>query len=141
MSHSLFSSAAAILLLASLAALPAADAAVPAGDAAVLYERLSPKPRMAAPHTAGRDLAAVRPSRNWAVDGNGFLRQLIKNKTGLVVYQGDTAEAKSASTLADVRILAQFKKTEDERRCRLGSRSACRIRAPTTSRVSPAASG
>ena len=32
-----------------------------------------------------RDLVGLRPSRNWAVDGKGFLRPVLKNKAGLLV--------------------------------------------------------
>ncbi|MSU28461.1 MAG: FAD-dependent oxidoreductase [Pedosphaera sp.] len=61
-----------------------------------------------------RDLISERPSRNWAVDGNGFLRPMLKLRTGLLVYDGYTADVKPAHALADARLVAEFKKTEDE---------------------------
>src|SRR5687768_6686425 len=61
-----------------------------------------------------RDVINTRPSRNWAVDGNGFVRPLLKLRTGLLVYDGYTADVKPARGLADARIVADFKKTEDE---------------------------
>ena len=60
------------------------------------------------------DLTNVRPSRNWAVDGNGRLRFVIKNKTGLLAYSGYTAEPKPASALSNAIITAEFSKTEDD---------------------------
>jgi hypothetical protein len=61
-----------------------------------------------------RDLIDERPSRNWAVDGNGFVRPMLKLHTGLLVYDGYTADVKPARVLADARLVAEFKKTEDE---------------------------
>lgn len=61
-----------------------------------------------------RDLINERPSRNWAVDGNGLLRPMLKRRTGLLVYDGYTADVKPARSLADARLVAEFKKTEDE---------------------------
>src|SRR5258708_7548039 len=58
-----------------------------------------------------RDLIDERPSRNWAVDGNGFVRPMLKLRTGLLAYDGYTAEARPARALADVRLVAGFKKT------------------------------
>lgn len=60
------------------------------------------------------DLTNVRPSRNWAVDGKGRLRFVIKNKTGLLAYSGYTTEPKPASALSDAIIVADFSKTEDD---------------------------
>ena len=61
-----------------------------------------------------RDLINLRPSRNWAVDGKGFVRPMLKRSTGLLVYDGATADGKPARALSDARIVAEFKKTEDE---------------------------
>src|SRR5688572_32663226 len=61
-----------------------------------------------------RDLIDERPSRNWAVDGNGLLRSMLKLRTGLLVYDGYTADVKPARALGDARLVAEFKKTEDE---------------------------
>src|SRR6188768_1089072 len=58
-----------------------------------------------------RDLINERPSRNWAVDGNGFVRPMLKLHTGLLAYDGDTADAQTAHALADARLVAEFKKT------------------------------
>ncbi|HUT95305.1 MAG TPA: SGNH/GDSL hydrolase family protein [Thermoguttaceae bacterium] len=106
----------AVLLLAPLAALHAADAPSAATQAAerVLYEQEFSQTAYGRTPMGWRDLVGVRPSRNWAVDGEGFLRQVIKNKTGLLVYDGYTAELKPARALADGRIIAEFKKVEDE---------------------------
>src|SRR5690606_25402115 len=54
-----------------------------------------------------RDAFDSRPTRAWAVDGSGFLRQMLKNQTGLLLWEGQTE-------LADVTLTAEFKKTEDE---------------------------
>src|SRR5689334_6483993 len=56
-----------------------------------------------------RDLVDERPSRNWAVDGNGFLRPVLKLRTGLIVYDGYTTNAKPARALTDARLTAEFK--------------------------------
>lgn len=61
-----------------------------------------------------RDLIDLRPSRNWAVDGSGLVRALLKLRTGLLVYDGYTADVKPARVLADACVVAEFKKTEDE---------------------------
>ncbi len=59
-------------------------------------------------------LAEKRPCRNWAVDGKGFLRSLLKLHTGLICYAGKTVNGSEADRLGDVKIAADFKKTEDE---------------------------
>lgn len=61
-----------------------------------------------------QDLTRLRPSRNWAVDAQGALRQTIKNHTGLLIYAGYTLQPKPAASLAYARIEAVFTKTEDE---------------------------
>lgn len=61
-----------------------------------------------------QDLTNLRPSRNWVVDGNGALRQTIKNHTGLLIYAGYTLQPKPAASLSDARIEATFSKTEDD---------------------------
>lgn len=50
-----------------------------------------------------------RPSRNWIVDGNGFLRMTKKPATGVIAYAGGDARS-----LADATLTATFKKTEEE---------------------------
>lgn len=83
------------------------------------------------------DLVNYRPSRNWAVDGKGFVRVMLKEyvgnpvegdrKTrrdyleggglrhfhGLLVYEGPLANGEDARALRDVRAGASFKKTSD----------------------------
>ena len=60
-----------------------------------------------------RDLIDRRPSRNWAVDGNAFLRPMLNDYTGLLVYDGDPATAATARRLTDAVVGAEFKMTED----------------------------
>src|SRR4051794_14735922 len=48
-----------------------------------------------------RDLVGDRPSRNWIVDGNGLVRQTRKSQTGMLAYEGDTADGKPATALGD----------------------------------------
>src|SRR5687767_6900457 len=43
-----------------------------------------------------RDLIDIRPSRNWAIDGKGFLRPMLKQYTGLIVYDGALASGEQA---------------------------------------------
>jgi len=83
------------------------------------------------------DLVNYRPSRNWAVDGNGLLRVMLKeyvgnptagdrlvrreylesygmrNFVGLLAYDGALADGGNAKKLEDVRLEATFKKTAD----------------------------
>jgi hypothetical protein len=120
-------------LLASLSAtltltLPAADPAarpsappkaspkpaLPTIETTVLYEEAFARTAYGRQPPGWRDLVNLRPSRNWAVDGNGFVRPMLKNQTGLLVYDGYTSEPKPASALTDARVIATFKKTEDE---------------------------
>ncbi|MGB7159775.1 MAG: FAD-dependent oxidoreductase [Tepidisphaeraceae bacterium] len=61
-----------------------------------------------------RDLVGERPSRGWIVDGNGLLRQTRKPQTGLLAYEGETADGQPARALGDAVVTATFKKTEDE---------------------------
>jgi len=96
-------------LLAIAALITAAAAELPA-----LYESSFSTTRYGRIPDGWRDLNGVRPSRNWAVDGNGRLRQVIKGRTGLGVYDGYTAVPKPASALTDARIVAPFTKTEDD---------------------------
>ncbi|MBL9133987.1 MAG: FAD-dependent oxidoreductase [Verrucomicrobiaceae bacterium] len=60
-----------------------------------------------------RDEIALRPSRGWVVDGKGLVRPVLKLRTGLLVYDGYTANVKPARVLADARLVASFQKTED----------------------------
>jgi hypothetical protein len=59
------------------------------------------------------DLIDVRPSRNWAVDGKGFLRPMLKKYAGLIVYEGALASGEKAGELKDVVISANVTKTPD----------------------------
>ena len=105
------------LLLAPLAALHAADMPRSAatldrpGDA--LYEETFGKCRYACVPEGWKDEIALRPSRGWVVDGKGLLRPVLKLRTGLLVYDGYTANVKPARVLADARLVASFQKTED----------------------------
>ena len=60
-----------------------------------------------------RDLGWQRPSRNWAVDANAFLRLMVKRQTGTITYDGALSTGGKADELRDVIIAADFKKTED----------------------------
>ncbi len=60
-----------------------------------------------------QDEIALRPSRGWVVDGKGLLRPVLKRRTGLLVYDGSTANGKPARALADACLMASFQKTED----------------------------
>lgn len=84
------------------------------------------------------DLIDYRPSPNWAVDGKGFLRIMMKEyvgfpvdgdrkrrldyvsrnglkySVGLLVYDGALADGSKASALANVRVSTTFKKTNDQ---------------------------
>lgn len=60
------------------------------------------------------DALGHRPSRAWIVDGNGQLRQVLKNQTGLIIYRGLEAEFGEPILLSDAKLTAEFKKTEDE---------------------------
>lgn len=75
------------------------------------------------------DLLYRRPSRNWVVDENGFLRHILKNRSNKLTYDPFTDSFKESPTTqtrpgmlvvndnnvpGDIRIRARFKKTEDE---------------------------
>jgi len=59
------------------------------------------------------DLIDTRPSRNWAVDGKGMLRPMLKKYTGLIAYDGALASGGKPSDLKDAAIIATFTKTPD----------------------------
>ncbi len=104
---------------AGFAAVPVAPGALPPAAssetaAPALFEADFRTARYGGIPDGWRDLINERPSRNWAVDGNGFLRPMLKLRTGLLVYDGYTADVKPAHALADARLVAEFKKTEDE---------------------------
>jgi hypothetical protein len=94
------------LLLAPLAAVGAAESSV-------LYQSDFENTRYGRIPNGWRTVFNVRPSRNWAVDGNGLLRAMLKNHTGLIVYDGYTADVEPARALSDARLDAEFRKTED----------------------------
>lgn len=84
------------------------------------------------------DMINYLPSPNWAVDGKGFLRLMMKEyvghptdgdrkrrldyitknglkySTGLLVYEGALADGSKATELRDVRVASTFKKTNDQ---------------------------
>src|ERR1700754_3518054 len=57
------------------------------------------------------DLMDRQPSRNWMVDGNQFLRPVLKGQHALLGWTGTGATA--AKIPADIEIVSEFKKTED----------------------------
>lgn len=57
-----------------------------------------------------KDLIALRPSANWAVDGKGFLRPMLKGYTGLLVRVDEVGES---LPVTDATVAAEFKVTED----------------------------
>ena len=101
---------------------PAADlpraawrGALPATLGPSLYEKDFSDIAYGAAPAGWRDLGWSRPSRNWAVDGNGFLRLMVKRQTGTIAYGGALSTGESGSDeLQDVITSADFKKTEDE---------------------------
>jgi len=101
-------------LLASLALLICGRGLAEAAEFPALYETSFSATRYGRIPDGWRDLVAERPSRNWAVDGNGFVRPTLKLRTGLLVYDGYTADVKPARVLGEARLVAEFKKTEDE---------------------------
>ncbi len=60
------------------------------------------------------DAIGKRPSRAWIADGNGILRQVLKNATGLLLYRGASDQRQAPIVLSDAAIKIQFKKTEDD---------------------------
>jgi hypothetical protein len=58
-----------------------------------------------------QDLVAIRPSANWAIDRQGFLRPVLKHYTGLIVR---TDASGRLLRVADGTLAAEFKLTEDE---------------------------
>lgn len=108
-----------------------------AAETTVLYETdFGGTPLGQAP-TGWVDLVDYRPSRNWAVDGKGFLRVMLKEYVGdqqdgdrarrreylekygvkhfrgIIAYEGALADGSDFRELRDVRALARFKKTSD----------------------------
>lgn len=59
------------------------------------------------------DLVDIRPSRNWAMDGNGLFRCMLKDYSGLIVYDGVLASGGKAKEIANAQIVATFTKTPD----------------------------
>ncbi|MDZ4401709.1 FAD-dependent oxidoreductase [Prosthecobacter sp.] len=83
-------------------------------DLPALYESDFKSTRYGRIPDGWRDEIAERPSRGWVVDGKGLVRPVLKLHTGLLVYDGYTANVKPARVLADARLVAEFQKTEDE---------------------------
>lgn len=82
-------------------------------DLPALYESDFKSTRYGRIPDGWRDEIALRPSRGWVVDGKGLVRPVLKLHTGLLVYDGYTANVKPARVLADARLVAEFQKTED----------------------------
>lgn len=104
----------------------------------VLYETKFSDEKTGGIPPGWRDLINYRPSRNWAVDGRGFLRVMMKEYlgnpadgerkrradylakyglkylSGLVVYEGLLASGAMAGELRDASAAARFKKTSDD---------------------------
>jgi hypothetical protein len=97
----------------SILALLLGTSFIHAAESTLLYEEDFSKTLFGHTPSGWEDLTRVRPARNWAVDGNGVLRQTIKNHTGLITYTGYTLQPKPAASLGDARIEAIFSKTED----------------------------
>jgi len=57
-----------------------------------------------------KDLVALRPSANWAVDAKGFLRPMLKEYTGLLARVDQTGQPLAVT---DATVSAEFKITED----------------------------
>ena len=79
----------------------------------VLYEESFAERRYGCVPDGWKDEIALRPSRGWVVDGKGLVRPVLKGRTGLLVYDGSTANGKPARVLADACLVALFQKTED----------------------------
>ena len=79
----------------------------------VLYEETFARFRYGCVPEGWRDEMGLRPSRGWVVDGKGLVRPVLKLRTGLLVYDGYTANVKPARVLTDARLSAEFQKTED----------------------------
>jgi lysophospholipase L1-like esterase len=106
-------------------------------SAETIYETNFAKTRYGHTPSDWRDLVNYRPARNWAVDGNGLLRvmlkeyvgdptegdRLIRRKylesfgmrhfTGLLAYEGPLPHSMTAAKLADLSVIADFRKTPD----------------------------
>lgn len=87
-----------------------------AGNAAeaVLYAAEFVQGRLGSTPAGWRDLIDDRANPSWAIDGLGFLRTIVKNYEGLLVYEGALADGKPAAEIADGAAEATFKKTLDE---------------------------
>jgi hypothetical protein len=79
-----------------------------------LYAADFAKTRLGATPAAWRDLIDDRASASWAVDGLGFLRTVVKNYEGLIVYEGALADGAAAAEIADGDVEVAFKKTLDD---------------------------
>ena len=100
---------ASVALLFLLALAGAAGA-----EEAFLYESGFARTRLGATPAGWRDLIDDRASASWGVDGLGFLRTLVKNYEGLIVYEGSIADGKPATEIEDAGAEVTFKKTLDD---------------------------
>ncbi len=97
-----------------LLCLIASNTAALLADDTLLYNESFARTEYGRSPNGWRVLHDVRPSRNWAVDGSGSLRFTLKERTGIIVYDGYTLQPKPARSLTDVTVIASFTKTEDE---------------------------
>lgn len=121
----------------SLSVLVFCVAVIPARAADTLYSADFQTFALGSLPPGWKDLVDFRPSRNWAVDGKGFLRVMLKEylgeagsrerarrlkyqetyglkySSGILVYEGALADRSNSFELADVRAVAAFKKTDD----------------------------
>lgn len=102
-----------LLVAYGAAAYAAAPASAPAASATPLYAGDFAGAGFGNVPPGWMDLIDARPSRNWAVDGKGFLRPMLKKYAGLIVYDGALASGEKAGELKDVVIAANFTKTPD----------------------------
>ena len=86
---------------------------VAAGEVTPLYTSDFPAAGYGHAPPGWRDLIDRRPSRNWAVDGKAMLRPMLKDYSGVIVYDGAVASGEKARELKDAVIVATFTKTED----------------------------
>jgi hypothetical protein len=60
-----------------------------------------------------RDLSYQPPSRNWAVDAQGYLRPVLKNWQGIISYEGHLTSGENARDLRNYVVRSGFKTTAD----------------------------
>ena len=105
--------AARLAVIASLLSLLALPRTSHAGETA-LYSADFSQARLGSAPAGWRDLIDDRANPSWAIDGLGFLRTIVKNYEGLIVYHGALADGTPAAEIGDGAAEAAFKKTLDE---------------------------